>query len=211
MYYRLHPHIVKKDSDFDWVERSKTVWEPFEFDYYVELGCPSCNAKIITRSSTAASVCPFCGNAVIKSSNFKGDIRPDKVIPFKIPKQVLAVTPYRYVAANCFVDNCFILEFFGNKSYIRNIIQVFISCTCETTFDYSFCSSVQLIIYPILANESDIRSEVFYSLWLFYFNEAEDFTSHTFQVILQADILSERKKPWKIQILNSKIVVQKKH
>lgn len=32
MYYRLHPHIVKKDSDFDWVERSKTVWEPFEFD-----------------------------------------------------------------------------------------------------------------------------------------------------------------------------------
>ena len=114
MYYRLHPHIVKKDSDFDWVERSKTVWEPFEFDYYVELGCPSCNAKIITRSSTAASVCPFCGNAVIKSSNFKGDIRPDKVVPFKIPKQVFADKYLNYIS-----DIRFIPKEFKDKAVIN--------------------------------------------------------------------------------------------
>ena len=175
MYYRLHPHIVKKDSDFDWVERSIAVWEPFEVDHYVELDCPSCNAKIITRSSTAASVCPFCGNAVIKSSNFKRDIRPDKVIPFKIPKQVFADKYMNYIS-----DIRFIPKEFKDKAVINKIVGCYIpvwsySCTCETTVDYSFCSSVQLKNYPILANESDIKSEVFYSLWPFDFNKAEVF------------------------------------
>ena len=50
----------EKVSDFDWVKRSKAVWEPYVSDKIEEFECPSCGGKIITRSSTATAKCPFC-------------------------------------------------------------------------------------------------------------------------------------------------------
>ena len=35
----------------------------------------------------AATDCPFCGNHVVMMGQFKGELRPDYVIPFKLDKK----------------------------------------------------------------------------------------------------------------------------
>lgn len=78
-----------KLPDFDWVKRSKSVWEPYVSDKIEEFECSSCGGKIITRSSTATAKCPFCSHDLIISSDLSGDIRPDRIIPFRITNEVL--------------------------------------------------------------------------------------------------------------------------
>lgn len=49
--------------------------------------CPSCGAELICEETTAATSCPYCGNPTIVPGQFKGTLRPDYVIPFKLDKQ----------------------------------------------------------------------------------------------------------------------------
>ncbi len=52
----------------------------------VAYSCPSCGAEIITDATTAASVCHYCHNPVVMSSNLQGSFKPDAVIPFSVTK-----------------------------------------------------------------------------------------------------------------------------
>lgn len=49
--------------------------------------CRSCGGEVLGDETLAASACPFCGNPVIMTSQFVGDLRPDLVIPFKLDKE----------------------------------------------------------------------------------------------------------------------------
>ena len=91
-YIRSHFNEVtdKKLSDFDWVERTKYVWEPYVLKKLTEFSCPSCGGNIITSGTNASAKCPFCSHDVVISSNFRGDIRPDKVIPFRLSSEEFA-------------------------------------------------------------------------------------------------------------------------
>ena len=83
-YIRSHFNEVtdEKLSDFDWVERTKYVWEPDVLEQLAEYTCSSCGGNIITKNIISSARCPFCGHDVVISSNFDGDLRPDRVIPF---------------------------------------------------------------------------------------------------------------------------------
>lgn len=70
----------EKQLDFDWVERTKYVFEPYEIEKLEGFECPSCGGKIVTKASAATAKCPFCQHDVVISSDFSGDIRPDKVM-----------------------------------------------------------------------------------------------------------------------------------
>lgn len=52
----------------------------------VKYSCSHCGAEIITDRSTAATICVYCGNAVIMSEQIIADFAPDYVIPFKVQK-----------------------------------------------------------------------------------------------------------------------------
>ena len=52
----------------------------------VKYTCSHCGAEIITDRSTAATVCVYCGNAVIMGEQIIDNFSPDYVIPFKVPK-----------------------------------------------------------------------------------------------------------------------------
>ena len=52
----------------------------------VKYTCSHCGAEIITDRSTAATICVYCGNAVIMSEQIIKGFAPDYVIPFKIQK-----------------------------------------------------------------------------------------------------------------------------
>ena len=52
----------------------------------VKYKCSYCGSEIITDRSTAATVCVYCGNAVIMGEQLINDFTPDYVIPFKVEK-----------------------------------------------------------------------------------------------------------------------------
>lgn len=50
--------------------------------------CPSCGAEIVTDETTAATYCYFCHNPVVLSGRLSGQFLPNKVLPFKIEKEL---------------------------------------------------------------------------------------------------------------------------
>lgn len=48
--------------------------------------CPSCGAELICDATTAATMCPYCGNHSIVPGQLAGALKPDLVIPFKLKK-----------------------------------------------------------------------------------------------------------------------------
>lgn len=53
----------------------------------VKYTCSHCGAEIITDRATAATICVYCGNAVVMGEQIINDFAPDYVIPFKIEKK----------------------------------------------------------------------------------------------------------------------------
>lgn len=52
----------------------------------VKYKCSYCGSEIITDRATAATVCVYCGNAVVMGEQLINDFAPDLVIPFKVEK-----------------------------------------------------------------------------------------------------------------------------
>lgn len=55
----------------------------------VKYTCSHCGAEIITDRATAATICVYCGNAVIMGEQVINDFAPDLVIPFRIEKKAV--------------------------------------------------------------------------------------------------------------------------
>lgn len=79
-------HLDKPD-DMKWETTSNKQWDEDETDGMVVYGCKSCGGEIAGDENTAATSCPYCGNPVVMMGKFKGDLRPDFVIPFKLDKK----------------------------------------------------------------------------------------------------------------------------
>ena len=173
-YARSHFDEIADDklSDFDWVDRTKYVWEPYEQEKLEEFECSSCGGKIVTKSFYASARCPYCKHYVIIPSDLDGDIRPDKVIPFKVTsaefwdKYTEYLSEFRRVPKE-----------FHSKSAKKDIIGYYIpiwrySCKYEPEESYS----VIVNDYPILANDADVKEDVFYALLPYDYSEAEEFS-----------------------------------
>lgn len=48
--------------------------------------CNSCGGEIVAEETTGATLCPYCGSAVVMAGAFSGGLRPDYVLPFKLDK-----------------------------------------------------------------------------------------------------------------------------
>ena len=60
----------------EWTEESKAIF-----------ACRSCGAELVADENTAATVCPYCGNATVLAGRLSGTLKPDLVIPFKVEKE----------------------------------------------------------------------------------------------------------------------------
>ena len=49
--------------------------------------CSNCGAEVVADETTAADFCAYCHNPVVLSGKLSGQMRPDKIIPFKYDKQ----------------------------------------------------------------------------------------------------------------------------
>ena len=61
-------------------------WSEAELYGMTEYQCQSCGGAIYSDETTSATLCPYCGNAVILKGRLSGTLKPDKVIPFQKSK-----------------------------------------------------------------------------------------------------------------------------
>lgn len=74
-------------DDMSWETQAGTEWEQGEQENLRSYVCNSCGGEIIGDDTTAATACPYCGNPVVMMGQFKGTLKPDYVIPFKLDKK----------------------------------------------------------------------------------------------------------------------------
>ena len=76
----------QKPDQMNW-ETPDGQWDENETEGMNVYSCRSCGGEIIADATTGATHCPFCGNPVVLTSRFSGDLKPDYVIPFKLTKE----------------------------------------------------------------------------------------------------------------------------
>lgn len=74
------------EESITWEEESTQSWTAEEADTLTSFTCPSCAGVLLTDHATAATFCPYCGNAAILPGRVSGGLKPDGVIPFKTGK-----------------------------------------------------------------------------------------------------------------------------
>ncbi|MCR5374178.1 MAG: hypothetical protein K6E39_02240 [Lachnospiraceae bacterium] len=75
------------EDDTNWNIGDKEEWNLDEETGLRSYVCKSCGGEIIAEETTGATSCPYCGNPVIMMEQFKGLLKPDLVIPFKLDKK----------------------------------------------------------------------------------------------------------------------------
>ncbi|MDE7431939.1 MAG: hypothetical protein K2N34_08505, partial [Lachnospiraceae bacterium] len=73
----FNPYQVDKESD---------GYEDgyFEATHFV---CPQCGGEILSTDNAAAGFCSYCGASTILTSRISKELRPNKIIPFRITKE----------------------------------------------------------------------------------------------------------------------------
>lgn len=175
-YIRSHFNEVtsERSDDFDWIERTKNDAESSKTQKLVEYSCPSCGGSIITFSKRTKAKCPFCNNDLVVSAGFKGDIRPDKVIPFSKTRKDFADEYRRQLSVLQIVPNEF-----NDKDIEKRIVGRYIpiwiySCSCKVTLADKSTQEFKIKDYPIPGDK--FNKAIFYEIEPFNYDEAEDFT-----------------------------------
>ncbi|MCR5293016.1 MAG: hypothetical protein K6E28_09110 [Eubacterium sp.] len=60
-------------------------WNPAN-DGLIVYECKSCGGEIVGDETIGSTKCPYCDNPIVISSMFKGSLKPDLIIPFKLNK-----------------------------------------------------------------------------------------------------------------------------
>lgn len=94
-------------------EPDKMDWNIENFDGKTEIEnvigyvCKSCGGEIVGDENTGATKCPFCDNPVVIAENFKGVLKPDYVIPFKLDKEEAREKFSKYLKGKVLLPNLF--------------------------------------------------------------------------------------------------------
>ena len=70
-----------------WDTNAGGEWQQGETQGLSVYSCGTCGGEIVADVTTGATACPFCGNPVVLSGHFEGQLKPDLVIPFKVDKK----------------------------------------------------------------------------------------------------------------------------
>ena len=78
---------AQQPDQMNWETTAGSEWQAGEADGLRVYACKSCGGEVVGDETLGATSCPFCGNAVVMMGQFKGDLKPDYVIPFKYDKK----------------------------------------------------------------------------------------------------------------------------
>ena len=74
-------------ENMTWDTQAGSQWYAGEAEGLRVYCCQSCGGEVVADATTAATECPFCGNPVVMTGQFAGNLRPDLVIPFQVDKK----------------------------------------------------------------------------------------------------------------------------
>ena len=78
---------AQPQENMSWDTAAGGEWQPGEEEGLRVYTCNTCGGEIVADETTGATECPFCGNPVVMTGQFAGDLKPDLVIPFKVDKK----------------------------------------------------------------------------------------------------------------------------
>ena len=70
-----------------WDTSAGSEWQEGETEGLRIYTCQTCGGEIVADDTAGATECPYCGNPVVMTGQFTGDLKPDLVIPFKLDKK----------------------------------------------------------------------------------------------------------------------------
>ncbi len=95
-------------SDLELSSDAGVEWSSEELGGMAEYVCDSCGGEIYSDSTTSATMCPYCGNAVILKGRLSGTLKPDMLIPFKRTKEQALDAMKAHCSSKRFVPKDFI-------------------------------------------------------------------------------------------------------
>ena len=93
-------------DDMQWESATTQTWQ--DEDGVHSYVCNSCGGEIIGDESTAATACPYCGNPVVMMDQFRGELKPDVVIPFQVTKEAAIAGLKRHCAGKRLLPKVFL-------------------------------------------------------------------------------------------------------
>ena len=111
----------EKEDDFAWDTNAGTSWLAGETDGMRVYACNSCGGEIVGDENMAATSCPYCNNPVVVMGNFKGSLKPDIVIPFKLDKEAAKKALSEHVHGKKLVP-----KVFKDKKHIDEIKGIYV-------------------------------------------------------------------------------------
>lgn len=79
-----------------------------EFERHAVIySCPSCGAEVVCDETTAATFCYYCHNPVVLAGRLAGTLKPDKVIPFAIEKELAIQKFLEWTGKKLFIPRAF--------------------------------------------------------------------------------------------------------
>ena len=90
-------------------EDSETVDEVYS-EGLSGYSCAACGAELIADKNTVATFCPYCHNPVLLAGKLAGQMRPHKVIPFKIDRNGAENTFFNYAKKKKFLPKDFLSQ-----------------------------------------------------------------------------------------------------
>lgn len=104
--------------------QGEMVWETAAGDEWTEgetaglrvYTCNTCGGEIVADETTGASECPFCGNPVVMTGQFAGDLKPNLVIPFKVDKKAAMAA-----LQNLYKGKKLLQKAFKNENHIKEV------------------------------------------------------------------------------------------
>ena len=94
------------NDELDWNPEA-SQWQEGETDNMRVYSCQSCGGEIIADGNTAATSCPYCDNPVVMMGQFRGDLKPDYIIPFKVDKNAAIAGLKQHLMGKKFLPRVF--------------------------------------------------------------------------------------------------------
>ena len=118
-----YDEVLKEDgeSDLDWGNLTANIWNDEEAENMRIFTCQACSGEIIGDKEMGATSCPYCGNAVVLPSQFKGELRPDYIIPFKKSKDEAKAALKQHYAGKRFLP-----KVFKDQNHIEEIKGIYV-------------------------------------------------------------------------------------
>lgn len=113
---------LAEDTDPKWNDANvKQPQEELKDDALIRYVCESCGGEIVADQTMASSNCPYCGNPVIIPGQFKGMLRPDYVIPFKLDRKEAESRLRRHLKGKVLLPSMF-----KNENRIKEIKGIYV-------------------------------------------------------------------------------------